>query len=284
MKLQLHIRELVSMLGIFGLYSVPFIPLYYFYPEFWEYYLGASIGIIILNFFHTLVIIKFRSSKKEKLSDEFIQGYVEDHISEIAEEMGVSEPSVSVTPNRLLNASASGVLQYTGHITVTSETVSQLNKSQLRTVLAHEISHIKSRDMFVMYILQSPYILSRKVSLFCQKVSADGTTNLVIKLPLLIVIMLVEIFSRILLLLIRNVSRKREYLADYDAAQVTNPQTVISTLKRIDEYNSQFTQEDAETNLLDDFSSSLFSTHPSMDDRISAIQKLTTVHKQGNKK
>lgn len=277
MKLSLHIRELVSILGVFGLYSVPFIPFYYYYPQFWKYYLGFAGVLLLGNLLHTIIAFNLKQNQTEPLDDEFIEGYLQNQVEEIAEEMGVRTPSVSVLPNKVINASAYGILHYTSQIQISSEAVSKLNKSQLRSVIAHEISHIKSRDTIVMYILQSPYIISRRITINSQKIASDPNVNVVISALLLLISALGEIFSKILLLLIRNVSRQREFLADYDASTVTTPQTVISTLKRIEECNSRFTEEDTETSLLSDFSSSLFATHPSTESRISKIQEGTTV-------
>jgi heat shock protein HtpX len=169
-------------------------------------------------------------------------------------------------------------------VAVTTGLLSRLNDSEVEAVLAHELTHIKNRDMMVMTIAT---FLSSLAQMLVQWLpfmgggdrDRDSGSNAAL---LLVVSLVVWIVSFIL---IRTLSRYREFAADRGAAIITGqPSHLISALTKIS--GSRVPTEDLRrvegpvsalfiTPALSGSSlSKLFSTHPTLEARIDALQRI----------
>jgi len=175
-------------------------------------------------------------------------------------------------------------------VAITSGLLTRLNRDELQGVIAHEIAHIKNRDVSLMAIsavmLGAIVMLSWYVSRFLFSAgggrrSDKGTVSAVIAIVGLVLIVLSPVFAQLIHL---AVSRKREYLADASSAVYTRyPEGLASALEKMagsptkvraannataSMYTiSPFTQIGAKAN-------SLLSTHPPIQERVRILRAM----------
>lgn len=157
---------------------------------------------------------------------------------------GLPMPRVMVVPDPDPNAFATGVTPETSVVAVTEGLLKTLNRDELQGVVAHEMSHIRNYDIRLMTVVAAlvgtVLILSDGAGRSMRygsmrggsrsKKSGGGGGPLVILW--IIAIILAPIIAQVLAML---VSRKREYLADASAAELTrNPLGLASALQKLE--------------------------------------------------
>ncbi len=206
-----------------------------------------------------------------------------------------TKPRLYVTEDPQPNAFATGRNPENAVICVTTGLLEKLDYYELEGVIAHELSHIKNYDIrlscivsvMVGFIVMLSDIFSR--ALFWGRLDndrdSDNKGNGILMLVGLIFLILSPIFGSLMQLAL---SRKREFLADSTAIAFTrNPDGLISALQKLDADDNQLaTANSATANMyiVNPFksntkegkkkSSSLWSTHPSIEDRIEALRNL----------
>ena len=166
---------------------------------------------------------------------------------------------------------------------VTTGIQQQLNKQELEAVLAHELSHIKNRDMMVMtiasFLSTIAFFLVRYLLFFGGGRDRDSGGIMAAWM----VSLLVWIMSFIL---IRALSRYREFAADRGSAVITsNPSHLASALMKISGVMSRIPSDDLRKVegmnaffIIPAISGSsimrLFSTHPPVEKRIAALERI----------
>ena len=148
-----------------------------------------------------------------------------------------AQPELHYVPSRMLNAFAVGSRHHSA-IAVTDGLLRQLDLRELVGVLAHEISHVRNNDLWVMGLAD---MFSRGTSLL----SLVGQLLLVLNLPLVLfsevsinwVAILLLVFAPSLSALAQlALSRTREYDADLNAARLTgDPEGLARALARIEQ-------------------------------------------------
>lgn len=193
---------------------------------------------------------------------------------------GIPMPKLAVIESPALNAFASGINAKTYTVTVTRGLLNTLEPEEVEAVLAHELAHIMNKDVrlliisviFVGIFAFIAEIAVRKALLGARSGRGDGKSKFIV----LIVTLLVAVVGYLFAVLIRfALSRKREYLADAGAVELTkNPQALISALEKIsgqhkmDEVPAEVRQMFIENTA----ASSLFATHPPIKKRIAALR------------
>lgn len=209
-------------------------------------------------------------------------------IDRLALAAGIPKPKVAVAQIDVPNAFATGRSQKHAAIAVTTGLLNVLDERELEGVLAHEISHIASRDVQVMtYASFLSVVASTLMSFFFWSSlfggmgrSRDGGGNYL--MIAYVVTILVWFVSQ---MLVAALSRYREYSADRGAAALTRrPQDLASALQRIAGTMARVPKNDlrrAETlnaffimPAIGDSFASLFSTHPPLARRIERLQAL----------
>ncbi|HOU70537.1 MAG: zinc metalloprotease HtpX [Methanothrix sp.] len=239
-------------------------------------------GFMFLQYFFSDKMIL--SSMGAKLVSEDQEPRLHDMVRRLCQNADLPMPKIAVVKTSMPNAFATGRNQKNAVVAVTTGLVSRLNESEVEAVLAHELTHVKNRDMMVMTIAT---FLSSLAQLMVQWLpfmgggdrDRDSGSN---ALLLLVVSLVVWIVSFIL---IRTLSRYREFAADRGAAIITGqPSNLISALTKIS--GSRVPTEDLRrvegpvsalfiTPALSGSSlSKLFSTHPTLEARIEALQKI----------
>jgi len=175
-------------------------------------------------------------------------------------------------------------------ICVTTGLLNTLDYYELEGVIAHELAHIKNYDIrlsaivtvMVGFVVMLSDILSRSLLRSSNRDSDSGKGNAILMLLGLIGLILSPIFGKLMQLAI---SRKREYMADGTAIEFTrNPDGLISALQKLDSYSNNLRTANTATAhmyIVNPFkdkkkkTSSLLSTHPSIEDRIDALKNLS---------
>jgi len=205
-------------------------------------------------------------------------------VSRLCANADLPMPKIAVVKTSMPNAFATGRNQKNAVVAVTTGIMERLNKSELEAVLAHELTHVKNRDMMVMTIAT---FLSSMAQILVQWLpfmgggsrDRDSGSNFIV---LFLVSLVVWIVSFIL---IRTLSRYREFAADRGAAIMTGqPSNLVSALKKISGFRvptEDLRRVEGPVSALfitPAISGSsfmrLFSTHPTLEDRIAALQKI----------
>ena len=202
------------------------------------------------------------------------------------------KPRLYVVDDPQPNAFATGRNPENAVICVTTGLLEKMDYYELEGVVAHELSHIKNYDIrlsaVVSVMVGFIVILADWVSraLFWGRGrDNDEKGNPILMLIGLICLILAPIFGQLMQLAL---SRRREYLADASAVELTrNPDGLISALQKLDADPNELktaNNSTAHMYIVSPFKAnaadrrkrktSLFSTHPSIDDRIEAIRNL----------
>jgi heat shock protein HtpX len=213
----------------------------------------------------------------------------------IVEEMSIASglpmPKIYVIDDTALNAFATGRNPEKGVICVTTGLVAKLNREELQGVIAHELSHIKNYDIRLMTLVSVLVGLSVLLSdLFLRMTfwggirgrrnSREGGNIIFIALAILLAI-LTPVIAQIINF---SISRKREFLADASAAQMTRqPRGLANALRKISgdkeilEVANKATAHLYIANPLKGqklWLKGLFSTHPPITERIKKLEAM----------
>lgn len=205
-------------------------------------------------------------------------------------------PRLYVVNDPQPNAFATGRNPKNAVICVTTGLLEKMDYYELEGVVAHELSHIKNYDIrlsaVVSVMVGFMVILTDWVSraLFWGRFGDNDNDsgsrgNPILMLIGLVCLILAPIFGQLMQLAL---SRRREFLADASAVELTrNPDGLISALQKLDSDTHQLktaNNSTAHMYIVDPFKAnlrdgkkkktSLFSTHPSIEDRIEAIRNL----------
>ena len=204
-------------------------------------------------------------------------------------------PQLYVVEDSQPNAFATGRDPQHAVICVTTALLEKLDYYELEGVIAHEMSHIKNYDIrlsaivtvMVGFVVMLSDLFSRALFWGGIKDSDDDSKgNAILMIIGLIFLILSPIFGKLMQL---AVSRKREFLADATAVEFTrNPDGLISALQKLESDPNELqtaNNSTAHMYMVNPFrknavnskkkkSSSIWSTHPSTEDRIEALRNL----------
>jgi heat shock protein HtpX len=201
----------------------------------------------------------------------------------------IPTPDVYVMPSRELNAYATGKNPENASIAVTEGLIDTLDRQELEGVIAHEISHIKNRDVqfmtLVAVLVGLAGILSHMILRSYwwgggRRRDSDRGGN--IRIIIVVLGFILAIFAPIATRLVQlAVSRRREYLADASAAELTRyPDGLADALEKISQYNSgkMNVSESVSHLFISDPNRSaldvLYSTHPPIEERIKRLREM----------
>jgi len=150
-----------------------------------------------------------------------------DMVQRLATQANIPNPKVGISKVKMANAFAFGRSKRDGRVCVTEGLMQRLNEIELEAVLAHEVSHLRHRDMMVITMLSViPLICYFTFWTFLWGRGRRGEA---------VIIAMVAFFLYLVTnLIVLYVSRIREYYADYGGAELTGrPQALASALYRI---------------------------------------------------
>ncbi|MBN2109858.1 MAG: zinc metalloprotease HtpX [Methanosarcinaceae archaeon] len=195
------------------------------------------------------------------------------------------KPRIAVVNTRVPNAFATGKGPNSAVVAVTTGLLERLNQGELEAVLAHELSHVKNRDMAILTIasfISTIAFYFVRYSLYFgafggNRKNSGGT----------VIVWIVSIAVWIVsFLLIRALSRYREFAADRGSAIITGqPSHLISALLKISDVMPRIPNEDLRKvegmnaffiipAAVSGSFMNLLSTHPAIEKRIAALEKI----------
>jgi len=203
-------------------------------------------------------------------------------VERLAQQADLPTPKVAVAETKTPNAFATGRSKKSAAVCVTTGLLDTLNEDELAGVIAHELAHVKNRDVVIMtiasFLSTIAFLVVRWGWLFGGGRGRGGRGGGGIFVAIL-ASLVVWIIS---FLLIRALSRYREYAADRGGAQITgNPAALAAALVSIDDRMDRVPTEDlraqAEMNAFFivpigvGVIGRLFRTHPSTERRVDRL-------------
>ncbi len=216
-----------------------------------------------------------------KTSDEI---WLMNIVKKQSQVVGIQMPEVAIFNSPVVNAFATGMSRDSSLVAVSSGLIEMMTKDEAEAVIGHEMSHIANGDMVTLTLIQgvvNTFVLffSRVIGYTVDKVifkTREGTG------PAFFITMII---SELLLGVLASVvvmwfSRQREYRADFGGGQLAGKQKMIAALKRLKaQYESSALPKSMAALGISGEQGmglkELFSTHPSLDDRIARLQQST---------
>ncbi|WP_276260229.1 zinc metalloprotease HtpX [Haloglomus litoreum] len=245
--------------------------------------LFAIVGFMALfslgQFFFSDKLALYSMGAKEVSEEEYPELHA--MVTRLSQQADLPKPKVAVADSRVPNAFATGRSQKSSAVAVTTGLMRRLDEEELEGVMAHELAHIKNRDVMVMTIASFLSTIAFLVVRFGWWFGGGRNRNGGV---------FVAIFASLIVwivsfLLIRALSRYREFAADRGGAAITGkPAALASALLTIDGSMDQVPKEDlrdqSEMNaffiipIRSGVVGRLFSTHPSTEKRVEALREL----------
>ena len=215
-------------------------------------------------------------------------------VENLAMSRGLKTPRINIIEDDSLNAFASGLSEKNYTITLSRGIIDKLDDRELQAVIAHEITHILNKDVRLLVIsiifvgifafLAEGLMRTSGRRRFRTSSSSSGNKKGGGAIILIIIVILV---SYLLSLFIRfSISRKREYMADAGAVELTkDPEALASALKKIsaDPWIEAVKRDDVAQMFIEhptkkkssvvSFFSNLFATHPPIEKRIAVLEQ-----------
>ena len=197
--------------------------------------IGVIIWFTVAWFSHSAMISKATGSKPlERKENKRIYNLVEN----LCISTGMKMPKVNIIEDDSLNAFASGINPNNYTVSLSRGIIDKLNDQELEAVIAHELTHIRNRDVRLLIIsiifvgifafISETIFRSMRFGGLSRGKKGSGGAAVIIALLLAIVGYLIASLFRFAL------SRKREYLADAGSAELTrNPLALASALRKI---------------------------------------------------
>lgn len=256
-----------------------------------QYFAGAQgltvafIFVLLMNFVtyffsDKIVLAMYRAKEITKSQSPELHKVVD----ELCKESNLPKPKIYIIPTDSPNAFATGRSKSHAAVAVTQGILKLLTKEELKGVLAHELSHIKNKDILISTIAATiagviSYLamMARFAAIFGG--SRDRNNNI---LELIFLAFLAPIIALIIQLAI---SRSREYLADSTGAKlVQSGKPLASALLKLEQASKRIpmrfgSESSSHLFIVNPFRRktllSLFLTHPNTEDRVRKLNQLT---------
>lgn len=256
---------------------------------------GPSVGLFVFSFIFGMsgAFLSLQMSRwmaKRVMGVQLIDstgphGRIYNKVVDISKRAGLKAvPEVGVWQDTGINAFATGPSQSRSLVALSSGLISQMTDDEIEAVIAHEVAHIKNGDMVTMSILQG---LANTFVVFLSRVCGWAASQAVDEDMSGLVYFVVYLVSNILLFLVAGLvlawfSRKREFRADEGAARLIGRekmQQALARLKSVLDYGAQEDLPEAVaafgiSSLPKKGISYLWRTHPELEERIEALQRL----------
>lgn len=254
--------------------------------------LGTGIWFVIAFFGHS-AMISFASGSHslERKTNMRVYNLTEN----LCMSVGMNMPKLQIIESSALNAFASGLTEKTYSVTLTRGIVDTLDDKELEGVIAHELMHIRNKDVrllvisliFVGIFSLIIQVLFRNLiygAMFSNRRKNDKDSG---GAAILVILAISAVAYFLSLMFKLALSRNREYMADAGAAQMTkNPLALASALRKIsgnhdvsnvksDDIKEMFIENSPkeETMSLLGGLGNLFSTHPPIEKRITVLEQ-----------
>lgn len=270
-----------NMLGYITFQAVPYVTL--------TIVAITIIGIFIISKFGHKLMLSGSEYKHLSPEDTGSLSLEEKQVLNMVEEMALSAnlgyvPKTYILETEDMNAFAAGWNPDNSIVGVTRGLINQLNRSETQAVIAHEIGHILHGDSkLTLYVGILANVILTVTNIFAHLAffftGRDNSAANKARLLLIVLNFVLPIITQVLYLYL---SRSREYMADAAAVQLTGDnQAMIQALQKISgNYAAKCDSDDELVNIGDKYRSaayifskgdSIFSTHPSIENRIKKL-------------
>ncbi|RWM16291.1 MAG: zinc metalloprotease HtpX [Mesorhizobium sp.] len=207
-------------------------------------------------------------------------------VQALAKQAGLPMPKTYLIDNPQPNAFATGRNPENAAVAASTGLLQRLSHDEVAAVMAHELAHVQHRDTLTMTIVATLAGAISMLGNFAFFLGGNRDNNNSFGFVGVLVAMLVAPFAAMIVQM--AVSRTREYEADRRGAEICgNPLWLASALAKIARGAEQIPNEDAERNpamahlfiinpLHGERMDNLFSTHPSTENRIAALQEMAS--------
>lgn len=203
-------------------------------------------------------------------------------VAELSHKLNLPMPKVFVSPQLQPNAFATGRSPRSSAVCLNQGLLQMLSREQVRAVIAHELGHIKNRDVLTATIAAViAGAISSVVNIALYWGGGDRDSRDINPVAALMLLILSPLAATLIQL---SISRSREYAADRVAAEVTGaPQDLVDALVRIHEgvqhINTDINPAFSSLYIVKPFAGNalfeLFSTHPALEKRIARLQSMS---------
>ena len=249
---------------------------------------GLTIAVlfsVLMNFgayfFSDKIVLKMYGAKEAKKSE-----YKELHelVEETSKKAGLPKPKIFIIPTNTPNAFATGRNPKNAVVAFTEGIMKLLSKEELEGVIAHELAHVKNRDILITTIAATiagviSYIAQMSQWFFFTGQNDNREGNNIVSLLLLMIIT-----PLVAMIIQMAISRSREFLADETGARtIQNSKGLASALKKLEAGVKTFPLRRGNPStsslfIVNPFSAkgliSLLSTHPSTEERVKKLNSL----------
>ena len=245
---------------------------------------GMAGGVISLLLSKTMA--KFQTKAKTITGEEGeAERWLIDTVQALANKANIKMPEVAIYPGEP-NAFATGAFKNHALVAVSTGIMKSMTREELRAVLGHEMSHVANGDMVTMTLVQG--VLNACVIFLARIISAilggalrdrNGRSNIGSSFASHATYMLLQSVLGVGASIITMwFSRHREYAADAGSADLLgSPTSMINALRRLGNLQPGVLPGSLAAFGavgLPKLSASLFATHPSLEDRIAALEKI----------
>lgn len=250
---------------------------------------GMTMGLlmaVVMNFVSYFMSekIALASSGAVRVSDSQnseVYWRIAPMVKRLCERMGLPEPKLWVIPEDAPNAFATGRNPSHSSVAVTMGLLRLMNDEEIEGVIAHELGHIKNRDILISSIAATMgaaiTYLAHFAMFFGGRRDDDDAPNPIVA----ILTMLLAPLAAALIQM--AISRTREYGADAAAAKYTgSPRGLVSALTKLESYSKRIPMDVSPAMshmyIIKPFTGQtlarLFSTHPATEERIARLNQL----------
>jgi len=248
--------------------------------------IGVGIWFLIAWAAHaTLIRLATGAKPLDRMENKRVYNLVEN----LCISKGMKMPKINIIEDESLNAFASGIDEKSYSITLSAGIINKLNDGELEGVIAHELTHIRNRDtrvLIISIIFVGIFAFLAEVAFRSLRFAGRGKKDSKGGGAIILIAIIVTALAYLISMLLRfGISRKREYLADAGASEMTKkPYALASALKKIsaDPYIEAVENRDVAQLFIDNPQVSnrksgswdnLFSTHPPIEKRIGLLEQ-----------
>ena len=213
-------------------------------------------------------------------SNEFEKWYF-NVVEKQSQRLDIKIPEIGIFESPQPNAFATGSSKNNSLVALSTGLINNMNKNEVEAVIGHEMSHVANGDMVTLTLIQgiiNAFVIffSRVIGHFVDRVILKNERGYGIGYFVTV------IFAQIILAILASVivcwfSRRREFRADFGGAQLTSKESMISSLKTLEKFSAaKLPDQMLAFGISNKGQSStlkkLFSTHPPLSKRITALQ------------
>jgi heat shock protein HtpX len=240
-----------------------------------------AVGMGLIQYFFSDKLVMMTTGARVIEADEYPD--LHRMVEKLCTDADLPKPRIAVMQSPMPNAFATGRSPHHAVVAVTDSIMATLNKPELEAVLAHELSHIKNRDILTMTIASFVAMIASMIMnnfLFASIFNREQGGAWIIAGIVAAVVWVIAT------LLMMALSRYREFAADRGAAFITqDPDALISALQKI---SGKMDRVPAQAKVAAEGANAfyiipaisgkslaaLFSTHPALEKRIENLEKV----------